>query len=92
MLVSCAPLVWRGYWIDEGYVMSEWIKCEEQLPQQNEEVLIFGESWGMVVAFINHHGIGMTVILCRHQRHHPLDATTRTTCRLTITKLITQWA
>lgn len=49
-------LVWRGYWIDEGYVMSEWIKCEEQLPQQNEEVLVFGESWGTVVAFLNHHG------------------------------------
>ncbi|HGA3038671.1 TPA: DUF551 domain-containing protein [Serratia marcescens] len=25
-------LVWRGYWIDEGYVMSEWIKCEDRLP------------------------------------------------------------
>ncbi|MFK3699392.1 DUF551 domain-containing protein [Serratia ureilytica] len=49
-------LVWRGYWIDGDDVTSEWIKCEEQLPQQNEEVLVFGESWGTVVAFINHHG------------------------------------
>lgn len=25
-------LVWRGYWIDEGYVMSEWIKCSDRMP------------------------------------------------------------
>lgn len=30
-------LVWRGYWIDEGYVMSEWIKCSDRMPEENGE-------------------------------------------------------
>ncbi|MDM3533604.1 DUF551 domain-containing protein [Serratia marcescens] len=28
-------LVWRGYWIDEGYVMSEWIKCSDEYPDED---------------------------------------------------------
>lgn len=36
-------LVWRGYWIDEGYVMSEWIKCSDRFPQAetNSDVLVY---------------------------------------------------
>ncbi|HGM7072191.1 TPA: DUF551 domain-containing protein [Serratia marcescens] len=34
-------LVWRGYWIDEGYVMSEWIKCEDDLPEHDSKVIAF---------------------------------------------------
>lgn len=33
-------LVWRGYWIDEGYVMSEWIKCSDQMPDLCSDVIV----------------------------------------------------
>ncbi|WP_198509701.1 DUF551 domain-containing protein [Serratia marcescens] len=33
-------LVWRGYWIDEGYVMSEWIKCSDRLPESKDDSVL----------------------------------------------------
>lgn len=39
-------LVWRGYWIDEGYVMSEWIKCSERMPELDKRVLLYFGSYG----------------------------------------------
>lgn len=36
------PLLgWRCYWIDEGYVMSEWVKCSERMPPHDVKVLLF---------------------------------------------------
>jgi len=34
-------LVWRGYWIDVGYVMSEWIKCSDRMPIMMEDVRVY---------------------------------------------------
>jgi hypothetical protein len=42
-------LVWSGYWIDEGYVMSEWIKCSERMPPVGTKLLTWN-GWFIVQA------------------------------------------